>query len=337
MKVIVDIEDNVEYMSFYLKGLEEIFGHGSMYYSRRAFDDLPQEARFCHSVRFILKDGLRERRYAIDTTDPCTVNAALYDWCDVYGSVNANRKRTPESLQAKLVALCPSFAIRHTDAIRAVAGVLHSMATTRGNRRKQLGRWKRVMQRPRIEDYALCQPREGYVFHLSTLWQSDEWNRNDEGVNLRRAEFIRACRELGTAVTFEGGLVSTRNDKASQQFSDCLCRRYPANQCLDLTRQSALVFNTPAYWDCHGWKLGEYMALGKATLTTPLINDLPAPLEHGKHVHVVEHPTREALKEAILQMMDNQAYRKQLGRNLHHYWQQYGTPQASLKLMGITR
>ena len=194
MKVIVDIEDNVEYMSFYLKGLEEIFGHGSMYYSRRAFDDLPQEARFSHSVRFILKDGLRERRYAIDTTDPCTVNAALYDWCDVYGSVNANRKRTPESLQSKLVALCPSFAIRHTGAIRAVAGVLHSMATTRGNRRKQLGRWKRVMQRPRIEDYALCQPREGYVFHLSTLWQSDEWNRNDEGVNLRRAEFIRACR-----------------------------------------------------------------------------------------------------------------------------------------------
>lgn len=337
MKIIVDIEDNIEYMGFYLKGLEEIFGHGKVHYSRRAFDDLPRETRFSHSVRFILKDGLQERRYVIDTTDPCTVNDTLYDWCDVYGSVNANRSRTPKEKQGKLVALCPSFAIRHVGITRAATGALHSLAVTRGDRHKQMGRWKRVMRRPRLEDYMPCPTREGYLFHLSTLWQSDEWNRNDEGVNLRRAEFIRACRELEPRLDFEGGLVSSRSDNASQQFADCLCRRYPADRCLALTRQSALVFNTPAYWDCHGWKLGEYMALGKAVISTPLSNDLPAPLIHGEQIHLVEEPTRQALKDSIIQLLDDAAYRHHLGSNLRRYWEQYGTPEASLRLMGITR
>lgn len=337
MKVIIDPEDDILYMSFYLKGLQELYGHGRIEYRRHAFDELPPEARFTHTVRFILRNGTMERRYVIDTTDPCSVDQTLYQWCDVYGSVNANFAQTPTELHGKLVALCPSFAIRQVGTIRALLQATRNVVTTHGNCHKQLGRWKRLLQRPTLEDYVPCDSRENYLFHLSTLWQSDEWNRNDEGVNFRRAEFIRACRELAPQVAFEGGLVSSRTDDKAMQFSDCFCQHYPSDQSLELTRQSILVFNTPAYWNCHGWKLGEYMALGKAVLSTPLSNDLPAPLIHGKHLHIVKNPTRETLKENILQLIGDDTYRHNLECNLRQYWETYGTPTASLQLMGITR
>ena len=47
-----------------------------------------------------------------------------------------------------------------------------------------------MLQRPQLKEYTPQQAHDNYIFHLSTLWQSDEWNRNNEGVNLRRAYFI---------------------------------------------------------------------------------------------------------------------------------------------------
>ena len=41
------------------------------------------------------------------------------------------------------------------------------------------------------------QSEDSYIFFLSTLWYSDEYNKNDETVNLARARFIRACRSIG--------------------------------------------------------------------------------------------------------------------------------------------
>ena len=94
------------------------------------------------------------------------------------------------------------------------------------------------------------------------------------------------------------------------------------------------VFNTPAYWQCHGWKLGEYMALGKAIVSTPLSNDLPAPLLHGEHIHIVEN-SQEAMREAVSFILTHPDYRQRLETNIQSYWQQYGTPEASLHLLGI--
>lgn len=191
-----------------------------------------------------------------------------------------------------------------------------------------------MLQRPQLKEYTPQQAHDNYIFHLSTLWQSDEWNRNNEGVNLRRAYFIRACRTLEPEVTFEGGLAASPSNPSAPLFSDCLAERIPSHVCLAKTKESTLVFNTPAYWDCHGWKLGEYMALGKAILSTPLSNDLPAPLIHGQHIHITG-ATQEEMSDAMKYILSNEEYRHQLETNIHDYWQQYGTPDASLKLLEI--
>lgn len=334
MRIIIDPEDDIQYMSFYIKGLVNTFGKEKVEFNFHAFDELPIEDRHTRSMRFIAEDTFSEKRYVIDTNDSYKVNETLYNWCDVYGSVNANFSKTPQELQKKLVSLCPSFAIRYTTIADALLQALKGVIPTHRNRQKYLGCWKRTLERPSLDKYEHLDAKENYIFHLSTLWQSDEWNRNDEGVNLRRAEFIRACRLLQSEVTFEGGLASSRNNASTQTFSDCLTSRLPVDICLKKTKESTIVFNTPAYWNCHGWKLGEYLALGKAILSTPLSNDLPAPLVHGQHIHITGD-TQEEMTEAIRYMLSHPNYRHRLETNTYNYWQRYGTPNASLKLLGI--
>ena len=94
------------------------------------------------------------------------------------------------------------------------------------------------------------------------------------------------------------------------------------------------MFNTPAFWDCHGWKLGEYLALGKCIVSTKLSNDLPYPLEHGVNIHLVEN-TEEAMREAIEYIISHPDYRHKLERGAREYWEKWGTPAASLNLLGI--
>lgn len=334
MKVIIDPEDDIQYMSFYVKGLIDRFGQSNVGYNRHAFSELSNADRATRTMRFIIKDATHERRYTIDTNDSYRINESLYTWSDVYGSVNTNWAKTPDSQQGKLVSLCPSFAIRYTHPLLAWSSAIKGVILTRRPKRKYLGSWRRMLQRPKLKEYTPQPARDNYIFHLSTLWQSDEWNRNNEGVNLRRAYFIRACQELAPELLFEGGLAASPNNTSASLFSDCLANRISSKVCLDKTKESTLVFNTPAYWDCHGWKLGEYMALGKAILSTPLSNDLPAPLIHGQHIHIAG-ATQVEMSEAIKYMLSHSEYRHRLEANIHEYWQQYGTPEASLKLLGI--
>ena len=120
MRVIIDPEDDIQYMSFYIKGLEELFGRENVAFRYDAFADLPIEERHTRTMRFILKDGLAEKRFIIDTNDSYRVNEVLYQCSYTYGSVNANFGKTPEMLQKRLISLCPSFAIQYTRPIHAI-------------------------------------------------------------------------------------------------------------------------------------------------------------------------------------------------------------------------
>ena len=105
---------------------------------------------------------------------------------------------------------------------------------------------------------------------------------------------------------------------------------------LKKTKESAVAFNTPAFWNCHGWKLGEYLAMGKAIISTELSNDLPEPLKHGVNIHFVEN-TSQAMSEAVEFIVSHPEYRKTLESGARAYWEKYGTPEASLRLMSISK
>lgn len=335
MRVVIDgVYGNLLYESYYIYGLTCLAGKRNVSFSSDPFMSLSG----CKGRMGVFLFMLDDKRYAISYNDSYEIIEPIYDWCDVYGSVNANFAKTPEKYHDKLVSLCPSFGIQCWNYPTAFLHVVKSLFNVNGSVRKYIGKCKRMLQRPTYEEYVCKTQRDidnqDFIFFLSTLWYSDEWNKNDIGVNARRANFIRACKEIDN-VSFEGGLVSQGRDRSSEDlFADCLCDGKPMQEWMEKTKRSALVFNTPAFWDCHGWKLGEYLAMGKCIVSTALSNDLPAPLEHGKNIHFVDN-SQESMRDAVDYIVRHHDYRKKLEEGARLYWEQYGSPSASLKLIGI--
>lgn len=336
MKILIDPHGDILYKSFYIYGLLEMFG-ADIQFSNAPFESIPNAIRDGKEMNFVIRNGVSERRYTIACNDSYKIIPELYEWCDLYGSVNANRALTQPSYQDKLVSLCPSFAIRYNTILPIILNGIQTVPnTTRlSTIKKHIGKYKRLLQRKPYHQYH-CRhnKRNNYIFHCSTLWYNDEWNRNDETVNLTRAHFIRACHN-NPYIQFEGGLVSQGSLRSSEKiFQDCLSKGYGFNEWIHKTHQSAFVFNTPAFWNCHGWKFGEYMAMGKAIISTPISNDLPEPIIPGKHYHLTDN-TPDAISESIQYLSTHPDYCAKLEQNIQQYWEQYGTPTQSLRLCGI--
>ena len=353
MKVIIDPRSGYLYSTFYVEALKQKFGR-NVEYDIAPFRSLGD---IIIDLRFIVRDGEKETRYYLHLNDAYDIHEEEYAWCDVYGNVNANFAHYPKDKYPKQVSLAPSFGIQiEKSLLKTMVQAMIQLPTIwqyvvnknewnkftqrmecdrKQNLKHHFTRRYRVWKnRLPLSAYTNNIPSEdNYVFFLSTLWYNNEWNNNDETVNRRRANFIRACKSI-KGITFEGGLLgdeSSSNDK----FADVLVvQEEPFDQWMEKTKRSALVFNTPAFWDCHGWKLAEYLALGKCIVSTKLSNDLPYPLEHGKNIHFVED-TEESMREAIEYILAHPEYRHKLECGAKAYWEQYGKPEACLRLLGI--
>lgn len=339
-KIIIDPLVNVYYASFYIHSLYEKFGKRNVVFKSSPFKELKDRDQ---NFNFIISMNDNENKYSIHFDDPYDIKENLYKWCDVYGSVNANFDKTPLDHQAKLISLPPSFGIRVWSFPQTLFFCISNLlkVNTRVDVRKFIGKYRRQFElRLPLRSYESFNGsinsfvEKNYIFHLSTLWQSDEWNKNDEGVNRVRANFIRVCKSIGS-INFEGGL-SFKHDSSITQFNDVLYNgTMSMRDYIEKTKQSLLVFNTPSFWSCHGWKLGEFLALGKAIISTPLSNDLPEPLEHGKNIHFIVNDSEEEIRKAVLYIINNAEYRMHLERGAQDYWNKYGTPLKSLELLGL--
>ena len=340
-RVIINPGGDIGYKSFYILGLERLFGRNNIVYDSCPFIDLPIELKNGKDILFVIEKSGQQKRYYISCDDSYQIKDTIWQWTDVYGGVNVNWVKTDKKYWPKMVSLCPSFGIKCWNPIEAIFYSFQNHNAGFGTLRHCFGRHWRMMQRMPYDEYASIQPTQSdrnNIFFLSTLWYNDEWNQNDRGVNLARANFIRAAQKVMPTIggTFEGGFASQGADRSSEnEFADCLYHSVPIKEWFVKTAQSALVFNTPAFWDCHGWKLGEYMAMGACVLSTKLSNDLPAPLNHGEHIHIVEN-SQEAMEDAIRYILMHPEYNNKLRQNLRNYWQKYGTPEASLRLLGVT-
>lgn len=354
MNVIIDPRSDYSYSSFYVVGLQKIFGKENVSYQLSPFKELGDIGK---DMRFIVRSENKETKYFLHLNDPYNIKDSEYKWCDVFGNVNANFTHYPKDKYPKQISLVPSFGVRVEKSfssfmintflclLRIWSAVINRyewnkyMQQLERNRLNNLKhyfgrRYRMWKNREWLSTYINDIPSDdNYIFFLSTLWYNDEWNKNDDGVNLRRAHFIKACKSI-KGLTFEGGLLGDKSS-SNEKFIEVLAAHGEqfANW-IEKTKRSALVFNTPAFWNCHGWKLGEYLALGKCIISTKLSNDLPYPLEHGKNIHFVEN-TEEAMREAIEYILAHPEYRHKLEKGARAYWEQYGTPEASLKLLGI--
>lgn len=336
MKIIINPLVNIYYASFYIQGLIDIYGASSILFDHEPFVQFQSNS---YGLPFILYDGFTINKVCIDDGDFDSINQEYYEWCDVYGKVNTNWEKTPKDNFPKMVSLAPSFGIRIWDLPHTIYYALTNLLKSRNvaNCRKFLGRYKRQFSlRLPIEAYTPEPAHENFVFHVSTLWQDDEYNQNDERVNMPRAAFMEVCKSI-PGLNFEGGFYYSGNHPLNIHFKDMIFSQYMSPKIyLEKIKASTLVFNLPAYWNCHGWKLGEYLALGKAIISTPLLNELPEQLIHGVNIHFIKND-RSEMKEAIQLIMNDKLYRKKLELGARDYYLRNATPEKSLALLGINR
>jgi hypothetical protein len=174
-------------------------------------------------------------------------------------------------------------------------------------------------KRKSIEYYKKAiEKTDKYVFHTSTLWINSDCQT---GTNPIRASFIRKCKQ-NEMIHFEGGLVCKWD--CPQEYEDILSPRYEMADYLTNTKQSLFVFNTPAVLRCHGWKLGEYFAMGKAIITTPLSNMLPFNFENGVNCLIVRDDIE--LDAAISRLAKDKDLVKKLEKSSQVIYDRFSSP-----------
>ncbi len=215
-------------------------------------------------------------------------------------------------------------------AARSLSTFLACRGRVSGPRRHFSGYVAQWRYRLPEEAYVPGESAQDYVFFASRLWAKEP------ETNQQRANFVRACRSI-QGLTTEGGFVPRRTRDVPGFDDVTVGRTYSLREYLDRVQRSCVAFNTPAVAGCHGWKLAEFLALGKAIISTPISRALPATLEHRVHVHLVDGSVR-SIVDALKEIRSDEAYRRHLEYNARSYYREYLSPEKVIeKILGIAR
>jgi glycosyltransferase involved in cell wall biosynthesis len=316
---------NAYYYSFYLEGILEAFA-GRVRFSAKGFP-----AFASNKLAFRVVRAGTEARVLVDATDRSRLDSEALAWSDIYGKVNRRSADVPSEAASKVLAIGPSFPFRVWSPARSWQFAFRSYLQARRGLesvREHFANWRRQYR------YALppsefrpAPSADRFVFSSNSLW------KDDMETNHQRAAFFEACRSI-EGLEFEGGFNPRSRGEVPGFEKYSTSRRYPISEYIQKTRRSAVVFNTPAVFECHGFKLGEYLALGKAIISTPLKRELPAPLVHGEHVHFVDSP--DAMPAAIRRILDDRRYRGALESGARAYFDQYLRPRPVIERLVAT-
>lgn len=321
--VYIDAACDILYSSYYIYGLKQMFKRVN--FSSKYFGQFQHNNAF---FPFVIKDEMGLHKFIVDFGDSFEVDQAALEWCDVYGKININDEKSALSNHPKVQSIGPGFGIKIYSQPKAwrIALLNYAKAWSRvPDKRRFFADYYGQLKRQKIDYYQKTPSKRDYIFFAGALW------KKEHETNRFRANYIRACKRL-EGIDFEGGFAPrSRNDM--EGFDGLTMEKnVPMADYLLKIKESAAVFNTPVILDCHGWKLGEFMAMGKAMVATPIKNRLPVPLEHGVDVHMVSGEEEE-IYEALKHLTSDDAYRQKIESNIHAYYNRYVSPQKSLEFL----
>jgi hypothetical protein len=266
------------------------------------------------------------RKIVIDFGDTRTFRKPLYEWADVYAKVNL----TPEDHKAfeKMLPLGPaSLGIR----VHSKWGMPWVALRNFLKARKRIpsaaeffSSYKASLRRLTYDGYQQpMQSEKDYVHFVSTLW------KDDKVANDNRVHFMDAVKRVG-GLNFEGGFAP----RADGQHFGYDAYIGPSFESLETYREkigrSFVVFNTPAVKQCHGWKLPEFMAWGKAIISTPPVRMFPETLVDGEHWLLTDGSVEDIEAKIRLLQSDPELHAR-LEKNARAYFDQYLSPNAVMK------
>lgn len=333
--VYIDPKSNIQYSSFYIKGLNTVFGKQNVRFSSRYFQSLERSADencYDHYMAFVLAEDKGSTNIIIDFRDKVLINEHAYDWCDKYAKINFNQGETASRFLPKMISIAPGFGIRIWNLPQTLVYCLSNFVKSKFSPKTSTKQYfadylMQYLSRLPIDAYTsenegLSAPDNNYIFFIATLWPHDNCLKT---TNLQRKQFVDICKNKPN-INFEGGFFADPNHPQYEEFKSLsFVKPYPIEAYVKKTRDSLLVFNTPSVHNCHGWKLGEFLAMGKAIISTPLSNQLPANLIHGSNIHFVSNP--KELAEAVDIISRDKHYRQKLENGSKDYFANYVKPE----------
>lgn len=338
------------YYSYFLAGLHGVHGVDQVRFTTRGFP------RFTHrGLAFRISVPGGERRIFIHGSDDPDLPEEGLQWCHTMGKVNLDSASLSEELRNRVVCLGPIFPFRVWNGPESMA---HGLANLlRANSRLRSYESDIPSQYPKLGTMPLCAvlhlkqyvkigfqrlpldsfrpgiTESDYVYFSSAIWPEDSpvaaYAEANRVANAARLEFARACKENPT-LRLEGGIFMRPGYVVRAYEGLTHSQTDGHHQYISKTKASCVVFNVPSVKWCHSWKLGEYLALGKAIISLPIVRDLPAPLEHGVHVHYVDG-SASAMREAIALIAGDDEYRRTLEQNARGYHERYLAPASMMQ------
>lgn len=315
MTIYVDASCDIHYSSYYIHGLYEIYGKKNVRFSSKYFMNFEHNNHF---LAFVYCDADVEKKIIIDFTDSRLIDEKALKWCDAYGKINLDSSFEKNE---KIIPIGPSFGIQIYSFLETVIIAISNFIKARNrikNVRRFFADYKSQYLRPKLSDYKHKRSFGNRVFFMASLW------KKESETNWYRANFIKVCRTLQD-IDFEGGFAPRTRDDI-RGFEDLTTSsRISMRTYLQKTIDSAVVFNTPAVKSCHGWKLAEYLCMGKAILTTVLTREMPIPFEHEKQV-VYTTGENEDISEKLRLIIGSDDLRQQLESGSQAYYHAHLTP-----------
>lgn len=305
------------YYVFYILGLTRLFPEIKLKFSNNSYP-----LRLISYLAFQIND----LKVLIDATDYPGVDKPALDWCDICGKVNLPNTNIDIIGDKKVVPIGPSFGIRFWPIFKAFPLGLRNFTCAKLNKkylRMFMGGYlQQSLFRLQEDEYFPGQVEDDYIFSVNSYWSKEDGSKEANEFRKRFIECIKNQKEI----KFEGGFYKR------SQIEDPVFRNlqvdnpYKISDYLDKVKRSFVVFNTPAVKGCLGWKLGEFLALGKAIITTPINQKMPSNLEDRKHVHIVDG-SLSSIESAIQTIRKNPDYRNYLEKNARNYYLDHLRPE----------
>jgi hypothetical protein len=313
MIIRVDPAFDALYSTYYLEGCRMLSPDIRLVFDARPFSGFKHTKDYMPMVVEERTGGCRN--IIIDFGDSKTFRKPLYAWADVYAKVNL----TPEDLETydKMLPLGPaSLGIRaHSRIMTPLVAISNFLKARKRipSPAEYFASYKAALRRLSIDGYAFPMESErNYVHFVSTLW------KDDKTANDYRVHFMEAVKHI-QGLDFEGGFVP-RADGQTLGYEPYIGPAFePLSTYREKIGRSFVVFNTPAVKQCHGWKLPEYLAWGKAIISTPPVRVLPEPLVDQEH-WLLSDGSMEDIEAKIRLLLSDEGLHNRLQRNARDYF-----------------
>ena len=316
-RLVVSADSSPQYYGYYLSGFEEVLGPINLAFSA---SDLPALSGPRDGMAVLCPSG---RKVFIAADDHPTVNHEALEWCDVYGQINLDPANLNLPGGEKLIPIGPGFGTRWHGQLHATQYVFDAWRADGRNFAGPMARWRAVMRHQRqrlpLSAYRPTISDDHVLFFLASYWQQHPQ------ANAQRSELWSAMQRC-RGVLLEGGFVGAPEAMPTELRSP---RSYQLSDYLRHTATSVVALNTPAVHQCLGWKMGEFLALGKAVVSLPLTHPMPGAFESG--THFVEVDTAEAAVEAVERLARDSSTRHAMELRARRYFDEWVSPPAVAK------